>query len=211
MVVAFEGLDCSGKTTSCSYLRDKLNSKLTREDNASVQLLSCRDDYKTLVYNSFRNFNTKSDSDRYRLLTFMASHYHTQSDIENIYDRNTRNIIILDRSYYSTIAYHNKPEQVFNMFRVLSNTRNIKFPYTINELVYLDISPSTTYERLKTLRHLLTPYETERNLKRVYDNYNKYLPSYTYRIEMGGKFDVTHLNLSLDILADIILERIRST
>ena len=210
MVVAFEGLDCSGKTTSCSYLRDRLNSKLTREDNASVQLLSCRDDYKALVYNSFRNFNNKSNSDRYRLLTFMASHYHTQSDIENIYDRNTRNIIILDRSYYSTIAYHNKPEQVFNMFRVLSNTRNIKFPYTINELVYLDILPSVTYERLKTLRHMLTPYETERNLKRVYDNYSKYLPSYTYRIEMGGKFDVTHLNLSLDILADIILERIRS-
>ena len=211
MVIAFEGLDCSGKTTSCYYLRDKLNSKLTREDNANVCLLSCRGDYKTLVYNSFRNFNKKSNGDRYRLLSFMASHYHTQSDIENIYDRNTRNIIILDRSYYSTIAYHNKPLQVFNMFRVLSNTRNVKFPYTINELVYIDYDPEKAYQDLVNTRASLSPYETLRNLHRVYENYKKFLPHGSYLInrkEVNGKEDI---NFSLDILADIILERIRSS
>lgn len=83
------------------------------------------------------------------------------------------NLILQDRYYYSTAAYQadsSGPEEI------LSVNRARGFPEP-DILFYLDISPEAAFERIVKNRDKRECFETIHHLRKIYDNYQKILPS----------------------------------
>ena len=91
LIVSIDGLDGSGKTTICEYLISKLKKKYS-----VIKVVGVIDKYvDKLAYNSY-SIDTKY---LYYLASFIDSMMKKCSE--------HKGVIILDRSIYSTIAYHN--------------------------------------------------------------------------------------------------------
>ena len=149
-IIAFEGIDCSGKSTLIKHIeRLFINKKVPyiklREPGGSTNSEKIR----KLLMDKKSNFNKKTD-----LLLYLASR---SENIQKLLQKNTKKkIILLDRFIDSTIAYQH--------YAMGIDIRVIKY---LNNFVIDKVKPDFTFLNIVNKKNL-----AERLKKRV--KFNRY-------------------------------------
>ena len=184
-IIAFEGIDCSGKSTLIKHIeRLFINKKVPyiklREPGGSTNSEKIR----KLLMDKKSNFNKKTD-----LLLYLASR---SENIQKLLQKNTKKkIILLDRFIDSTIAYQH--------YAMGIDIRVIKY---LNNFVIDKVKPDFTFLNIVNKKNL-----TERLKKRVKSNrydmfnfkfYNKAQKGFISLAKNKSKYMIINSNYDLN-------------
>ncbi|BCS91082.1 MAG: putative thymidylate kinase [Candidatus Micrarchaeota archaeon] len=134
MFVVIEGLDGAGKTTQVNRLRDALKDRFSVkiEKEPTDQLIGI------IIQGLLRSRNVKNDL--FLQLLFMADRAYHKDDIEAL---RKDNLVIMDRYFYSTIAYGYSKGMSYEW---LVNANSV-FPKP-DICIILDVAPKEALRRL---------------------------------------------------------------
>lgn len=167
--IVFEGIDGSGKTTLSKMLQkyfilNKQKAILkTEPTNEEIGILIRK------ILTSKIKITDKNKFNNQMIHLFTADRYNNIYNEENgILKLNRENIItILDRYFFSTLAYNSNNIDDFNLIKRLHKG----FPIP-DLVIYLDIPVQVSFQRVSK-RVKKDIYETEEKLKKVKYNYKK--------------------------------------
>lgn len=157
MVIAFEGIDGCGKDTQIKLLSDYLTK--TGKDHVVIN------SYSSELLSKIIRSKLKDDNTDNRQLAalFIAEQYEHLKTIQQAL--NDGKIVILNRSFYSTIVYNSGSIKETEAIKVLS------IPVNIKHVLYLDVGVCTVLNRLYSRDTQRDIFETKEQLERVYDRY----------------------------------------
>jgi dTMP kinase len=174
--IVFEGIDCSGKSTQATLLRDYLMSRGSKAvispepSSGPIGNLIRETLKKRIVFTSDRQ-----KFDEQMAYLFAADrHDHLYNERDGVFKLVEDGFnVITTRYYFSSLAYNcNTPEQ-FDLTKKL----NEKFPNP-NLVIYLDIPIELSLARLQ-----------ERSLKEVYENKDKLIAVKKNYQEIFNQYD----------------------
>ena len=143
MLIAFEGLDQSGKETQANALRDRL-----RASGAKSRVVSFPDYGTTIGEEIARALQGERDYDAEVMqLLYVANRYERKSDIERWHAAGL--VVIFDRYVASSIAYGEA--QGLETEWLVSLQRFLPWP---DLTILLDVAPDTAVQRKMTGRDL---------------------------------------------------------
>ncbi len=152
-LIAVEGIDGSGKTTIAHYLKEVLQefgfeSEILKEPGDSV--------FGKMIKTSKQRFPPEKELELFIL--------DRMENVEkNILPRISRCVtVILDRYYYSTIAY----QGALGMDTEMIRTKNEEFAPKPDLTIIIDVSPETALKRIRK-RGKLTGFEDPNYLEKV--------------------------------------------
>ncbi len=163
-LIVFEGIECSGKSTQINYLLKylKTNKKSfisLREPGGTKNSELIR----RLILNNRNNFNPLTDT-----LLYLASRSEFIKNVVLKYYK--KKILIIDRFYYSTIAYQHYGFGVKK-----------KLIIDINKEILKKINPSIIFLSTVSMKNLNKRLKLRKKLDR-YDNFNK---RFYYKVQKG--------------------------
>ncbi len=181
-IIAFEGLDNSGKSTQCKILRDSL-----RNSGFKVVLPS---ELETVLYPVIRDlFARKVMRPLMNTLLFTASLIEQWDKVDDDID-----FVIFDRYIYSVIAYG-----------VMNGLRRDWIEHVIDSLpradivIFLEISVAEYHKRARKSKHLESPFSLIQ-LESVHAKYEE--------LSKEFKFDVISGFLNKEVISCQVLRRV---
>lgn len=192
--IVFEGIDGSGKTTQSKMLQeyfisnDKKSILRTEPTNGKIGILI----RELLSDKKYSENNNKFNQQMINLFT--ADRYdNIYNKTDGILKLNQNNIItILDRYFYSTLAYNSNNIDDFNLIKKLH--KNFLTPDLI---IYIDIPLNLAMKRILN-REQKDIYETEEKLKIVKKNYDKIFNEFNkniLKIDGTENIEIIHKNI----------------
>ncbi len=169
MLIAVEGIDGAGKTTVSKYIADILKKK-----GYDVVILKEPTDGK--YGRQIKSSNRRLDPER-ELELFILDRIE---DVKNniIPALNAKKVVIMDRYYYSNIAYQSAVgldgEEIKKMNEEIAPKPDL--------VILLDVDPETALKRIVS-RGKLTPFEELEYLKKVRENFLKYTDNVTVVVD----------------------------
>jgi len=196
VMIVFEGLDGSGKTTQVRALRDRLAAvfpvTVTREPTSGpwgqrIRQLAVegREEVTASEENELFIRDRKEDLEQTILPALLKRH-----------------IVLVDRYFYSNMAYQGArgldPQQI--------KTQNLQFARVPELVLILDVSPVTGIERITHGRGETTnAFETAAGLTRVAEIYHNMTDAHIVHIE--GNCGLSHVRAAIWREVTALLER----
>lgn len=165
MYVVLEGIDGAGKTTHTELLKKYFINK----NVITNQIVEPTDsDIGKLIRKELKNNNSTNDTNQQKLaLLFAADRLTLKYDIEK-YENNKDNLLLSDRSFYSSICYQNNE----SIPKEWVSTIN-KYAKKPDLLIILDLDEKEAIKRCSQEE----VFETLDFLKKTRQNYLKLLES----------------------------------
>ena len=194
IVIVFEGIESSGKTSHSRFVskylkKKKISHLLIREPGGSINSEKIR---KLLLQNS-SNFDKKTD-----LLLYLASRNENIEKLKNYYKRK---IILIDRFVDSTIAY-----QHFGQGISLSLIKNI------NKHIIGNFKVNFTFLNIVSKKNMILRLKKRKKLNR-YDKFNN---SFYQKVQSGfikiakkdkKKYQIIDSNKDIKLNKEIIINK----
>ena len=160
LLIAFEGIDGSGKTTQITncyhWLKSLgLSALMTREPTDG--------EYGKLIRAASRRLDPETEERLFEL----DRRQHVQRVIQPALDAGV--IVLIDRYFYSSVAYQGTRSGVDRMQNVLQSN---SFAPPADIVIYLDVSVDQALERIRRNRPNTDVFETQENLERVRRGYD---------------------------------------
>lgn len=158
--IVFEGIDCSGKSTQASLLRDYL---ISRGSKAVISPEPSSGPIGNLIRETLKQriifTSDRQKFDEQMAYLFAADrHDHLYNDRDGVFKLIDDGFnVITTRYHFSSLAYNSHTPEQFNLTKKL----NENFPNP-NLVIYLDLPVELSLARLE-----------ERSLKEVYENKDK--------------------------------------
>lgn len=165
MLIALEGIDGSGKSTQILRLREKL-SESGFEVYSTFEPTS--GDYGKEIRKIFSGQKKVSQYTIAALFLADRLEHILDPDDGMLAQISSQKLVITDRYYLSSYAYHGAHIDMDWVMDINSKPVQL-LPADLH--IYLDIPPQKALERLSESRENLEIYETESNLKNVYNAY----------------------------------------
>ena len=157
MIIAFEGIDGCGKDTQIKLLSDYL----TKIGKDHVVINSCSSELLSKIIRS--KLKDNNTDNRQLAALFIAEQYEHLKTINQAL--NDGKVVILNRSFYSTIVYNSGCIKETEAIKILS------IPISIKYVIYLDVGVNTALNRLSSRDTERELFETKEQLERVYVGY----------------------------------------
>lgn len=194
-IVAFEGIDGSGKTTQARLLHDRLKKRgldvvLTREPTDSTYGLKIKK-----LAREGRDINNPSEE--YRL--FLSDRrIHVEDLIRPALAENQ--IVVVDRYYFSSIAY----QGALGMDPETIRSENESFAPVPEVVILLKVAPRVGLRRIeKKRKEVPNLFEREDYLAAVNEVYDSLKQSYIVRLNGVGEMDFIHGQV-MNVIDDIV-------
>jgi dTMP kinase len=163
--IALEGIDGSGKTTQIQLLE-----KYLREAGHKVYVTAepTRDPIGRLIRDIFAG---KMEADHRVIAALFAADrlQHLLNERDGIIKKMKEGYTILtDRYYLSSYAYHGVHTDMDWVIETNRLSRELLAP---DAHIYIDMDPKVSMERINSTRPSVELYETEDNLRAVYNAY----------------------------------------
>ena len=195
IVIVFEGIESSGKTSHSQFVsrylkKKKINHLLFREPGGSINSEKIR---KLLLQNS-SNFDKKTD-----LLLYLASRNENIKKLRNHYKKK---IILIDRFVDSTIAY-----QHFGQGISLPLIKNI------NKHIIGNFKVNFTFLNIVSKKNMILRLKKRKKLNR----YDKFNSSFYQKVQNGfikiakkdkKKYQIINSNKDIKLNKEIIINKI---
>ena len=195
IVIVFEGIESSGKTSHSQFVsrylkKKKINHLLFREPGGSINSEKIR---KLLLQNS-SNFDKKTD-----LLLYLASRNENIEKLKNYYKKK---IILIDRFVDSTIAY-----QHFGQGISLPLIKNI------NKHIIGNFKVNFTFLNIVSKKNMILRLKKRKKLNR----YDKFNSSFYQKVQNGfikiakkdkKKYQIINSNKDIKFNKEIIINKI---
>ena len=195
IVIVFEGIESSGKTSHSQFVsrylkKKKINHLLFREPGGSINSEKIR---KLLLQNS-SNFDKKTD-----LLLYLASRNENIKKLRNYYKKK---IILIDRFVDSTIAY-----QHFGQGISLPLIKNI------NKHIIGNFKVNFTFLNIVSKKNMILRLKKRKKLNR----YDKFNSSFYQKVQNGfikiakkdkKKYQIINSNKDIKFNKEIIINKI---
>ena len=195
IVIVFEGIESSGKTSHSQFVsrylkKKKINHLLFREPGGSINSEKIR---KLLLQNS-SNFDKKTD-----LLLYLASRNENIKKLRNHYKKK---IILIDRFVDSTIAY-----QHFGQGISLPLIKNI------NKHIIGNFKVNFTFLNIVSKKNMILRLKKRKKLNR----YDKFNSSFYQKVQNGfikiskkdkKKYQIINSNKDIKFNKEIIINKI---
>ena len=195
IVIVFEGIESSGKTSHSQFVsrylkKKKINHLLFREPGGSINSEKIR---KLLLQNS-SNFDKKTD-----LLLYLASRNENIKKLRNHYKKK---IILIDRFTDSTIAY-----QHFGQGISLPLIKNI------NKHIIGNFKVNFTFLNIVSKKNMILRLKKRKKLNR----YDKFNSSFYQKVQNGfikiakkdkKKYQIINSNKDIKFNKEIIINKI---
>ena len=195
IVIVFEGIESSGKTSHSRFVskylkKKKISHLLIREPGGSINSEKIR---KLLLQNS-SNFDKKTD-----LLLYLASRNENIEKLKNYYKKK---IILIDRFVDSTIAY-----QHFGQGISLSLIKNI------NKHIIGNFKVNFTFLNIVSKKNMILRLKKRKKLNR----YDKFNSSFYQKVQSGfikiankdkRKYQIINSNKDIKFNKEIIINKI---
>jgi dTMP kinase len=160
--IVMEGIDGAGKSTQAYLIFDYLKKKRKK-----VHLTSEPTEYIIGgLIKSCLSHDWKTSPECLQLLFSADRAYHLEKEILPLLKKGV--IVISDRYFFSTIAYGALEIRDFDW--LLNLNRNFLLPDLI---FFLKISPKEALKRIKKERFSLSLFEEEKELEKIWKNYEK--------------------------------------
>ncbi len=159
MLIAIEGIDGSGKTTISRYVKEILERK-------NFQCVILKEPTEGKYGKILKNLEKRPDAEKELKLFLLDRMEDVQKNI--IPALKEGKIVIMDRYYYSSIAYQSARGINAEKIREL----NEKIAPKPDLVILLDVEPEIGFERIKK-RTKLTPFEELEYLKKVREAFLK--------------------------------------
>ena len=177
LFIVFEGIDCSGKSTQASLLKEYFLSQ-------NSQALLSPEPSSGLIGNLIREIMQKKKAifaqdkkkfDEQMAYLFAADrYYHLYNEIDGVFKLINNHVhVITTRYYFSSLAYNCQTQEEFKFVSNLNKT----FPNP-DLVIYIDISIEEALTRLSTNRYSKDIYENKNKLTRVRENYQNIFTNY---------------------------------
>ena len=163
-LIVFEGIECSGKSTQINHLLKYL--KKIKKDFVSLREPGGTKNselIRSLILNNRNNFNPLTDT-----LLYLASRSEFIKNVVLKYYK--KRILIIDRFYYSTIAYQHYGFGVKK-----------KLIIDINKEILKKINPSIIFLSTVSMKNLNKRLKLRKKLNR-YDKFDK---KFYYKVQKG--------------------------
>ena len=163
-LIVFEGIECSGKSTQINHLLKYL--KKFKKDFVSLREPGGTKNselIRSLILNNRNNFNPLTDT-----LLYLASRSEFIKNVVLKYYK--KRILIIDRFYYSTIAYQHYGFGVKK-----------KLIIDINKEILKKINPSIIFLSTVSMKNLNKRLKLRKKLNR-YDKFDK---KFYYKVQKG--------------------------
>lgn len=163
-LIVFEGIECSGKSTQINHLLKYL--KKIKKDFISLREPGGTKNselIRSLILNNRNNFNPLTDT-----LLYLASRSEFIKNVVLKYYK--KRILIIDRFYYSTIAYQHYGFGVKK-----------KLIIDINKEILKKINPSIIFLSTVSMKNLNKRLKLRKKLNR-YDKFDK---KFYYKVQKG--------------------------
>jgi len=190
-IVAIEGIDGSGKTTQAqmlySYLRTReIQAILSKEPTESI--------YGQKIKELAQGKRESTDPYEEYQLFVKDRKLHVEKVIKPALDQ--KKIVILDRYYFSTMAY----QGAIGLDPLAIRTENEKFS-PIPEIVFLiTIPPTIGIGRIRNGRkEIPNAFEREESLKKVADIFNSIISPKFKHIEGTAPIDQIHKRITTQV------------
>ncbi|MEM1326323.1 MAG: dTMP kinase [Bacteroidota bacterium] len=197
--IVFEGIDGSGKTTQIERLVGNLEAQ-----NATVHpTKEPTDGAIGKMIRSVLNRELKM-SEKTMAALFLADRLdHIQREGDGMLGLiESGTTVICDRYYLSSYAYHSEFVPLDWVMAANAECAKLLRPDLI---IFLDITPEKSLERIRKSRAFLDLYETEERLKKVRDNYFLAMK----RIEKEENILVLDATLPADQLEEVIFQAVQ--
>ena len=195
VVIAFEGIEGSGKTFHINYVSNYLEKKKIdhiklREPGGSKNSEKIR----KLILNKKSNFNKNTD-----LLLYLSSRSENIEYIKKFYKKK---IILLDRFTDSTIAYQHYGMGI-----------NKNLIINLNKIILKDIKPTFTFLNTVSMKNLKS--RINKRAKNRYDTFNN---NFYKNVQNGfiklaknkQNYKIIDSNLSISKNKEIIIKKVNS-
>jgi len=163
--IVFEGLDGSGKSTQIKYLANRLRAKGLKV----YETFEPTDSPIGSLIHQIMIGRIHSDQKTIAALFVADRIDHLLNDVNGIYDKVTNGVIVIsDRYYFSSYAYHGIHIPVEWVINANSLSEEILRP-DIN--IFLDLPPEKCLARLNKERRHFELYENIENMRSVREKY----------------------------------------
>ena len=197
LVIVFEGIEGSGKTSHCNFVsnflkKKRINHLKIREPGGSKNSEKIR----KLILNSKSNFEKNTD-----LLLYLASRSENIKELKKHYKKK---IILIDRFTDSTIAYQHYGLGV-----------NLSLINTINKELIKDFKVNFTFLNTVNINNMKKRLRIRKKLNR----YDKFNHKFYLRVQKGflniakkkkKYYEIIDSNLDINLNKNIIIKKIES-
>lgn len=209
MLLVFEGIDGSGKDTqieAVSYMLKKVYKDKIQTLRPVLSLES--EKHRKYVSNAINSSGAELNPLTVANI-FIENMLELSLRVRELIERGY--IVLMNRWYYSTIAYNGIDVNTFNI--ILNNIRNLIKEYKLlipDLVIYLDIPPAIAMERILKRNKPLEQYENLTVLKKVSERYLGILTSQEFEdlLPHDNKVILATSVLKEDELTNILLEEI---
>jgi dTMP kinase len=174
LLIAIEGIDGAGKTTYSKLLSQSLSTNFSK-------VIVEHEPSNTMIGKLVKKISRKKPDEALLLsLLYSVDRIYHAKKIEKY--KKKGNVVICDRTYYSTVAYQSYPLFKQGQFSSLEKAMewNLElqkrvFPLKFDLKIYINIPVEISIERTKTRKNL-HPFEKKSyldNVKSVYDKITK--------------------------------------
>jgi dTMP kinase len=198
MFIALEGIDGSGKSTQMKLLAEKLTQN-------GFKVYTTFEPTDSVIGSIIRNImkGTMKADEKVIASLFVADRLHHLLNEENgiIKKLKEGNIVITDRYYFSSYAYHGTHMDMDWVISANSMSAEILRP-DIN--IFIDVSPEISMQRVMANRNETERYENLENLQNVR---RKYLESFEKLREQETIF-IVNGDRTKEVIADEVWGKI---
>lgn len=187
-----EGIDGSGKTTIINALRDRfIENGLSNDFNdqfASFHFL-CEPTHSPSGRRIREHLKKNDDLSRKQWLELF--HVDRSMNVEhNILPAlQKKGLVIQDRYFYSTAAYQGDAKESPTAQEIVDSSKKAGF-MEAHLIVYLDIDPKVSMERIMKSRESTESFERHDLLEKIWTNYKSILPNNALVLDATQATDV---------------------
>tara|TARA_B100001057_G_scaffold102213_1_gene99431 strand:+ start:29660 stop:30265 length:606 start_codon:yes stop_codon:yes gene_type:complete len=194
MLISFEGIEGSGKSTQIKLLSEKFEKK-------GLKVICVREPGGTLIGEKIRNLFLEETDEIFNPLTEVLLLYSSRKQLdEQIIRPNLAegNIVIADRFYHATIAYqcYGKGVEV-GFVEYIHEKLNISKP---NLSVLIDIDPQLSRQRISQRDPDRMEQESLEFFSRVQEGYKRLEENDKDFVSIDGKKTIEKISEEIEIL-----------
>tara|TARA_E500000081_G_scaffold47918_1_gene51362 strand:- start:792 stop:1397 length:606 start_codon:yes stop_codon:yes gene_type:complete len=194
MLISFEGIEGSGKSTQIKLLSEKFEKK-------GLKVICVREPGGTLIGEKIRNLFLEETDEIFNPLTEVLLLYSSRKQLdEQIIRPNLAegNIVIADRFYHATIAYqcYGKGVEV-GFVEYIHEKLNISKP---NLSVLIDIDPQLSRQRISQRDPDRMEQESLEFFSRVQEGYKRLEENNKDFVSIDGKKTIEKISEEIEIL-----------
>lgn len=209
MLLVFEGIDGSGKDTQIENVSYMLKKVYKDKIQTMRPVLGLNSDKHRKHVSNIINMSGAELSPLTVANVFIENMLELSLRVRELIERGY--IVLMNRWYYSTIAYNGIDVDTFNI--ILSNIRKLIKEYKLlvpDLVIYLDVPPTMAMERILKRNKPLEQYENLAVLKKVSERYLGILSTQEFEdiLPYNNKVILASGSLRAEELTHMLLEEI---